>query len=187
MASPNHVPQTYTDLVTMIKGREEIFAYYQKYPEWIVGDHVITRTSVANTLANTNWPELKAVLPAINAGLESHPSTVLMPPGYLEALTENGTKHEEWARGMCAKKNARVYFLDALDPLFSLMPNWELRMFPKRGTITIVNCAEEIGFVVRAPYLTPWIESFVRDKIAHATPTTYKELFERCFKKPLTA
>ena len=179
-----------------IYGREKILAIYAVMEELHKHSSMIGLPSAASARALLSWHRSRDVLASTNAEFAMHAgSLALVEANWLETVTNHGTEHTEWARGICARPNHPVFELHyqwSMQEVFGshlAQPDyagWEWVLFPDCNMMTIANCSAHESNGVMDVIRLPHVVALTRHAIIHAAETlghsrTYPELFTRCF------
>ena len=193
-----HEPQPFERVV----GREKILRIYEVMAELRKQSSIIAFMSTANTSSLLSWRDAATVLEYTNAEFRKHAGSLgLVEAGWLETVTQGGTEHVEWARGICNRPHHAVFELPyqgSIREVFgSYLPpeayegrDWVA--FPEAGVLFVSNAAAHDGEGQMDVFLMPDFAALVAQAIRFAAEKlgqkrTYPELYERCFKQPLAA
>ena len=194
---PSHEPfRRYT-------GRKEVLKVNHAYGELSRESYSIAYSSVRNMQALLAWPEATEVLNPMNEVYgRRHDHIAIVECGWLEEITEQGTKYKEWARVLCNRPQTALYEFPhgaGKSELFTTLPGIEhyqdclVFVFPDVNIMIAMNCA--LGDGVADVYLdTPCVTALVGEHLKRFAESlgpeqkrTYPQLYERCFKQPLAA
>ena len=179
-----------------IYGRDAILHVYGAMREICKHSSRISLPSAANTRSLLSWNQAPDTLAETNEEFQKNQgSLALVEAGWLETVTQNGTEHEEWARGICNRPHNIVYQLPyvwTLGHVFGshLSPRdsqgWEWVAFPDCNVLFLTNCTLNDGGGVMDVIRLPQVVALTATRIADAAetlghPCTYPELFTRCF------